>query len=51
MVEQINFDKDYLLKLKDLIVLSTTTTNNNIRQKYFYELLDIGNFFIKNQRN
>ncbi len=48
MVEEINtinesFEILNLRKLKDLIVLSCTTSNNNTRQLYFYELLDLGN--------
>jgi len=37
-----NFDSEYLKKITELIILSTTTENNNLRQTYFFELLELG---------
>lgn len=45
--ENYNFNANYLNHLKDLIVLSTTTPDNNLRQKYYYDLIDIGKNYYK----
>ncbi len=43
MDENYSFDLQYLNKIADLIILSTKTENNNLRQTYFFELLELGN--------
>lgn len=46
MEEQNIFEPEYLKKITDLIILSTTTENNNIRQTYFFELLELGIYLL-----
>lgn len=41
MDEEYIFEDEYLKKITDLIVLSTNIQNNNTRQKYFFELLEL----------
>ena len=49
-IDDFNFDINNLKRIVELIILSINTENNNIRQKYFFELLELGKIFSKIKR-